>query len=227
MSLDGVPRHRDDVGEVAGGQPAQFVVGLDQLGADDRRRAKRLHRRHPPRHQRAQLLGVLAVRYRGRVGAAGDPDTRGDRLGQHRLGPREDVLGLLAQLRGDAVDRHRLGEVGGRHQERAVVDHHLNRLVGGEEAVFDAVDTGPDACPNRAVPDRMCGHPHTGPVCLVGDRGELVVGVLLRSRCGAVRHHPARGRHLDQLGAVPDLIAHAGPNLVDRRWRFPRRPTAA
>ena len=45
---------------------------------------------------------------------------------------------------------------------------------------------------------------------LVGDRGELLVGVLLRAGRGAVRHHPARRGHLDQLGAVPDLVtAHA------------------
>ena len=74
---------------------------------------------------------------------------------------------------------------------------------------------GPDAGANGAVPHRMRGHADTGAVRLVGDRGELVVGVLLRARRGAVRHHAARRGHLDQLGAVPDLVAHARPHLVD------------
>ena len=128
---------------------------------------------------------------------------------------REDLLGLLAQLGGDTVDRHRLGEIGGRHEERVVIDHHLDGFVGGEEAVLDAVDACPDACPDGAVPHRMRGNSHTRPVGLVGDRGELVVGVLLRARRGAVRHHTARCGHLDQLGAVPDLVAHARAHLVD------------
>ncbi len=81
--------------------------------------------------------------------------------------------------------------------------------------MFDAVDARPDAGANGAVPHRMRGHPHTGPVRLVGDRGELVVGILLGAGRGAVRHHAARRRHLDQLGAVADLVAHTRPHLVD------------
>jgi len=50
-----------------------------------------------------------------------------------------------------------------------VVDHHLNRLVGGQEAVFDAVDAGADAGLNRLVPDGMCGHSHPGAMGFVGE----------------------------------------------------------
>ena len=67
----------------------------------------------------------------------------------------------------------------------------------------------------RAVADRMRGDPDAGPVRLVGDRRELLVGVLLRAGSGAVRHHAARRGDLDQLGAVLDLVAHARAHLVD------------
>ena len=90
-----------------------------------------------------------------------------------------------------------------------MVDHHLDRVVAGEEAVLDAVDAGPDAGPDRAVADRVRGDADAGAVCLVGDRLELGVRVLLGARRGAVRHHAAGGRHLDQLRAVADLVAHA------------------
>ena len=91
-----------------------------------------------------------------------------------------------------------------------MVDHHLDGLVGGQETVFDAVDAGADAGLDRAVADGVGGDPHPGAVRFVGDRGELLIGVLLGARRGAVRHHPARRRHLDQLGAVANLVADAG-----------------
>ena len=116
---------------------------------------------------------------------------------------------FLAQFRRDPVDRHRLGQIGGGDQEGAVVDHHLDGVVGGQEAVFDAVDAGTDTGPDRAVADGVRGDPHPGAVRFVGDRGELRVGVLLGTRGGAVRHDPTRCRHLDQLGAVANLVAHA------------------
>ena len=73
-----------------------------------------------------------------------------------------------------------------------MVDHHLNGVVAGEEAVLDAVDARPDAGPDRAVAERVRGHPDAGAVSLVGDRGEFLVGVLLRTRraCCATSRRP-------------------------------------
>ena len=59
------------------------------------------------------------------------------------------------------------------------------------------------------VADGVRGHADAGAVRLVGDRLELLVGVLLRAGAGAVRHHAAGRRDLDHLGAVADLVAHA------------------
>ena len=44
---------------------------------------------------------------------------------------------------------------------------------------------------------------------------ELLVGVLLGAGRTGVRHHAARGAHLDQLGAVLDLVADRLAHLVD------------
>ena len=73
-----------------------------------------------------------------------------------------------------------------------MVDHHLDGVVAGEEAVLDAVDAGPDAGPDRGVAGRVRGDPDAGAVRLVGDRLELLVGVLLRARraCCATSRHP-------------------------------------
>ena len=94
-----------------------------------------------------------------------------------------------------------------------MIDHHLNRLVGGQEAVFDAVDPGTDAGPDRGVADGVRGHSYPGAVGFVGDRGELRVGILLGARGGAVRHDSAGRRHLDQLGAVANLVADTGDHV--------------
>jgi hypothetical protein len=88
-------------------------------------------------------------------------------------------------------------------------------LVRGEETVFDAVDACPDARADCAVAHRMSSDPHARAMGFVGDRGELFVGVLLSTGGGAVGHHASGRRHLDQLGAVANLIAHACPYLVD------------
>ena len=94
-----------------------------------------------------------------------------------------------------------------------MIDHHLDGVVGSQEAVFDAVDPGANTGPDRGVADSVRGHPHPGAVRFVGDRGEFRVGILLGTRTRAVRHDPARRRHLDQLGAVANLIADAGDHV--------------
>src|SRR5215470_18021127 len=176
----------DDVGEVALPQLAELTVQLDEFRAGDRRRPQGLYRRHSAGHQRGQFPGVVAVRDRGGVGAAGYLDAGGDGPGEHGPGAGEHLGRFLLQLRRGAGDVHGVGEVGGRHQERAVVGHHLEGVVAGEEAVLDAVDPGPAGCPHRCVAYRVGGDADAGPVRLVGDRLQFLVGVLLASWTGAV-----------------------------------------
>jgi len=89
------------------------------------------------------------------------------------------LLRLLPQFRRDPVDRHRLGQIRGGDQEGAVIDHHLDRVVGSQETVLNTVDPGTNTSPDRGVADGVRGDPHAGAVGFIGDRGELGVGVLL------------------------------------------------
>ena len=89
-----------------------------------------------------------------------------------------------------------------------MLDHHLDRLVARERAVLDAVDAGADARADAGVAVRVRGDLDAGAVRFVDDRLELLVGVLLRAREPAVRHHAARRRDLDDARAVLDLVAH-------------------
>ena len=63
-----------------------------------------------------------------------------------------------------------------------MLDHQLDRVVGGEGAVLDAVDAGADARPDAGVAVGVRGDLDAGAVRLVDDRLELLVGVLLRAR---------------------------------------------
>ena len=87
--------------------------------------------------------------------------------------------------------------------------------------MFDAVDTGPVAGPVGTVPNGVRCDAHACPVSLVGDRSEFLIGVLLGTGGGAVRHHATRRGDLDQLGAVANLIPHARPYIVDTVRAFP------
>ena len=57
--------------------------------------------------------------------------------------------------------------------------------------------------------------PEAPAVGLVGDRGQLLGGVLLRARRAGRRHHAAGRAALDELGAVLDLVADGLADLVD------------
>src|SRR6476619_760974 len=63
--------NRDDVREVALGDPAEIRF-VDQVRCDDGRRSQHRIGRHTPIDQRDQLVGVLPVRDGRRVGAHGD-----------------------------------------------------------------------------------------------------------------------------------------------------------
>jgi hypothetical protein len=62
-----------------------------------------------------------------------------------------------------------------------VSDHHLNGLVAGERSVLDAIDAGPDARANAGVPTGVGRDPDAGPMRLVDDGCQLLVGRLLRA----------------------------------------------
>ena len=50
---------------------------------------------------------------------------------------------------------------------------------------------------------------------LVDDRPQFLVRIVLRASLAGQRHHTAGNAHLDQLGAMLDLIAHRLADLVD------------
>ena len=62
---------------------------------------------------------------------------------------------------------------------------------------------------------RVRGHPQSAPVRLVDDRAQLLVRIVLCAGLSGQRHDAARDAHLDQLGAVLDLVAHRLADLVD------------
>jgi hypothetical protein len=116
-------------------------------------------------------------------------------------------------------DVHAVGEVGRRHEKGPTLDHQIERLVTHEGTVLDAVDARLDRRPDAVVAMGVGRHRETGPVGLVRDGPQLVVGVLLGAGRAGVRHHPARRADLDQLGAVLDLVAdrlaHLRPAVGD------------
>ena len=62
---------------------------------------------------------------------------------------------------------------------------------------------------------RVRGDPQPAPVRLVDDRAQLLVRIVLRASLSGQRHDAAGDAHLDQLGAVLDLVAHRLADLVD------------
>src|SRR5215212_6916564 len=63
--------HGDDVGEVALGESAE-VGFVDQISGDDGGRSQDGRCGHAPVDERDELVGVFAVRDRGRIGADSD-----------------------------------------------------------------------------------------------------------------------------------------------------------
>ena len=103
----------------------------------------------------------------------------------------------------------------GRHEEGAGVDHPLDRVVADHHPVLDAVDAGVEGGVHRLVAVGVGGDPQAATVGLVGDRRELLGGVLLRAGRTGGGHHTTRGAALDQLGAVGDLVADGLADLAD------------
>ena len=136
----------------------------------------------PRSHHGDELVGLGPVRDGRRIGAAGDLDAGGERLGEHLAGLREDLRRLLLQDRVDAVDGHVVGQRGGADQEGPGLRHQRNGVVAGERPVLDAVDPGPDAGPDAGVAVGVGGDAQAVAVGLVHDRLELLVGVLLCAR---------------------------------------------
>ena len=138
-------------------------------------------------------------------------DQAGDRL----LRDREDLGRLGLQLGRRVRGVHALGQVRRGHDERAALERELLRLLAHQRRVLDAVDPGLDRGPDALVTVRVRGDPHAASVGLVDDRPQLLVGVVLRARRAGERHDTTRRAHLDQLGAVLDLVAHRLAHLAD------------
>ena len=84
-----------------------------------------------------------------------------------------------------------------------------------QRPVLDAVDARLDGGADAVVAVGVGGHLEPGPVGLVHDGAQLLVGVLLGAGRAGVGHDAARGAHLDELGAVLDLIADRLAHLAD------------
>jgi hypothetical protein len=81
--------------------------------------------------------------------------------------------------------------------------------------VLDAVDAGLDGGADAVVAVGVGGDLEPGPMGLVGDGDQLLGGVLLRTGRARVGHDAAGRAHLDELGAVLDLVAHGLAHLGD------------
>ena len=110
----------------------------------------------------------------------------GERLAEHPPGLGEDLGRLLLEDRVDAVDRHVVGQRSRADEERPGLGHELDRVVGGQRSVLDAVDPGADAGADPGVAVRVRGHPQAVAMGLVDDGRQLLVGVLLAAG-GAAR----------------------------------------
>src|SRR6478609_7183662 len=206
--------HGDDIGKAALGQPAEIRF-VDQVGGYQSRRAQDRGRGHAPVDKGDELVRVLAVRDGGRICADGDLHARlvGGLDRRPRLG--EHLRRLVLQLLRRSGDVHRLGQPPGGHQEPVVVDEHLDGLVVHEESVFDAVDTDRNRVLDSFGTMGVRRDAQPAPVCLVDDRGQLLVRIVLCPCLSGQRHDTAGAAYLDQLGAMLDLVAHGFADLVD------------
>ena len=96
-----------------------------------------------------------------------------------------------------------------------MLHHRRDRVVVDEEAVLDAVDAGGDGVADRVGTVGVGRDAQSATVCLVDDRPQFLVRIVLRAGWSGHRHHPARAAHLDQFGAVLDLVAHRFADFVD------------
>ena len=81
--------------------------------------------------------------------------------------------------------------------------------------MLDAIDARLDRGPDAVVAVCVRRDLEPGAVRFVGDRPQLLVGVLLRTGRAGVRHDAARRADLDQLRAVLDLVADRLAHLAD------------
>src|SRR4029450_8966147 len=108
-----------------------------------------------------------------------------------------------------------VGQVGVGHGDAPPRDNEPQGVLAGQRAVLDAVDAGLDGGPDAVVAVGVGCHPEAGPMGLVDDDPQLLVGVLLGPRRAGVGHDPARSADLDQLGAVLDPVAHGLAHLAE------------
>ena len=80
--------------------------------------------------------------------------------------------------------------------------------------MLDTVEAGLDHGADAVVAVRVRGDLESGAVRFVGDRPQLLVGVLLRTGRPGVRHDAARRADLDHLRAVLDLVPNRLAHLA-------------
>ena len=108
--VEGIARDRDDVGEIAGLEVADFVLPAEEFGAVQQPGLKRLERLHAVLHHKHVLASLCPVRERANIGADGERNS-GSELSAKLLGVifEEFVLfrteagleGMLGEILGD------------------------------------------------------------------------------------------------------------------------------
>jgi hypothetical protein len=101
-----------------------------------------------------------------------------------------------------------------RHQVRAVLLVHRERLIVAVRAVLDGVDAGANRGLDAPLAVRVRRDFHAEQMRGLDNRAHLLVGELLRIARVADRQHAAGCRELDQVGAVLVLITHGFPRFV-------------
>ena len=208
----------EQVGQVALPHRSELVGPAHELGAVPRGPADDVERRDPCLLDvELELVGVAAVGQADGAVVVAAQELHPGLVGPGQYGERLlDVLGHRGR-EAEAATAHQLGEADGeelaRHEEGAELDHALDGHGVHSVAVVDDVDAGIERHVDGLAVGDVAAHQHAALVRRLDPRRDL-----LRSHFGLLargdRAVPARDEHLDDLGALLDLLAHGEPEAV-------------
>ena len=100
------------------------------------------------------------------------------------------------------------------HQGDVVLTHQLKRVLVGEDAMLNRVNSSFDGVADRAGVRGMggCGEPTS--VCNLDARSHLLCCELEVERPLAAGRTGARSHELDAFGPAPELLARCGPDAI-------------